>query len=494
MAIKVTTYNVGQGLFNLLIETDSEGNHFCGLFDCGTIAAAYENSPEDILENASERIKQIGHLDFIVISHQDEDHWNLLIKLLCKIYPTDLERKRYIIDDKLVKVSTDSKIIETEIMKEESYQLMHVDFSYKSTLRVKREEEKICYDYKIKGNDTEELEDDIPCFSVYVEKSGRTYNRNSLIISPYSEIDYVPPIYGVDLEEEDLKRIILTQIDYAPFWYNITNKAVKKRFKYLWEKKDEIDHFEEYKSDAIDRSVYDTEIYLGGSKRSFGYLRLEETLQLFGNVNVIENGILYLMHGNFLAHDKVALVDISEYEEQSLNQRAIMRNATSLMAVYKSIDQKFFFPGDATIQTFNALNAIKKDFLYLDYMTAPHHGSRKTNIAMDEKGIMESQQPVKQFVKKHQPSIVVFSAKHNKFGHPDKKVHSIIYGLDFLDKHKIIQCNDRKSFSIDEIYYGTITTETTGTCVYPQPLFEFGSEKEVKTLQKKEIPSDKYFL
>lgn len=494
MAIEVTTYNVGQGLFNLLVETDSVGNHFCGLIDCGTIAAASKESVDGILDDASERINQIGHLDFIVISHQDEDHWNLLLRLLCELYPTDLVKNRYLIDDKLVKMSTSSKVIETEIMEEKSYQLIHVDSSYKSVLQVKREEEKICYYYKIRATSWEEWGDDIPCFSVQVEKSDKIYNRNSLVISPYSEIEYVPPIYGVDLEEEDLKRIILTQIGVAPFWYSVINDAVEKQFINLWEKKDEIDHFEEYKSDAIDRSVYHTKIYLGGSKRSFGYLKLEETLQLFGNVEVVENGILYLAQGDYLGYDKVALEDISEYQNQSLNQTAIMRNATSLMMAYMSIKEKLFFPGDATIQTFHALNNIKKDFLYLDYMIAPHHGSRKTNIAMDERGIMERTQPVKQFVEKHQPTILVFSANHTKFGHPDKTVHDIIRGLDFFEEHDIIQCYDRENVLIDKIDYGTITTETTGTCHYPDALFKFGNEEKVKTLQKKEIPSDKYFL
>ena len=37
MSYEVITYNVGQGLFNLVIEVNDEGVSFCGIFDCGSI-------------------------------------------------------------------------------------------------------------------------------------------------------------------------------------------------------------------------------------------------------------------------------------------------------------------------------------------------------------------------------------------------------------------------------------------------------------------------
>ena len=85
---EVTTYNVGQGLFNLVqIKTDRKPPSnclFCGIFDCGTINNPY-GSKQKILQDAAEKING-AEVECIVIPHQDKDHWSYLIELLQKVY------------------------------------------------------------------------------------------------------------------------------------------------------------------------------------------------------------------------------------------------------------------------------------------------------------------------------------------------------------------------------------------------------------------------
>lgn len=490
MAIEVTTYNVGQGLFNLLVETDSVGNHFCGLIDCGTIAAASKESVDGILDDASERINQIGHLDFIVISHQDKDHWSLLLKLLGKIYSDSSVQSKWLLveSQKLIRLEEKRSTIKLEFFKSsDRYECVIDDLAYRSQISVSYSIGGPQFVLDINDNLNDENDSEYHFFHMFGYEWDDKY---------YFEIKldkYKKALCFVKDTEEDVKNTVLQCIRENEYAAAIT-KAMSTRFERLWEKRDEVKKYDEYKSQAISRTIHDTQIYLGGRERTSGYVHLQEVLQLFGKVECKDNGVLYISKNDSFKHYRIGVEEVLlGNENQKISQNAILRNATSLMAVYTSMENEiFFFPGDATIHTFYAFTIV--EFISINYMTAPHHGSYNTNFVIDDEGQIAENQPVKQFIEQHSPDVVVFSAKHDKFGHPNYQVQKFMHGYAKIGKHKIIQCCDITNTKTEIVDYGTITTETTGTCHYPDALFKFRNGEEVKTLQKKEIPSDKYFL
>ena len=87
--VKVYTFNIGQGLFNLLTEETAD-KKFCAIFDCGTLNTSYPVIEEN-LNLAVQIINEFGGLDLIVISHQDEDHWNKMLNLIEKCYKINID-------------------------------------------------------------------------------------------------------------------------------------------------------------------------------------------------------------------------------------------------------------------------------------------------------------------------------------------------------------------------------------------------------------------
>ena len=100
MSYEVTTYNVGQGLFNLVIEVNDEGVSFCGIFDCGSIYYHPIIDKQAVLDDAACKIRWVGGLNCIVISHQDLDHWSWLIELLEKLYVFNFDYNIWYMSDK----------------------------------------------------------------------------------------------------------------------------------------------------------------------------------------------------------------------------------------------------------------------------------------------------------------------------------------------------------------------------------------------------------
>ena len=66
MSYEVITYNVGQGLFNLVIEVNDEGVSFCGIFDCGSIYYHPIIDKQAVLDDAACKIRWVGGLNCIV--------------------------------------------------------------------------------------------------------------------------------------------------------------------------------------------------------------------------------------------------------------------------------------------------------------------------------------------------------------------------------------------------------------------------------------------
>ncbi|MCH5252256.1 MAG: hypothetical protein J1F22_04720 [Lachnospiraceae bacterium] len=83
--VEVYTYNVGQGLFNILIDKGKSGlcgGPFCAIFDCGKVQHCGKYDWAAIKKEAINLLVKVKGPDLIVISHQDTDHWDHLKDLL----------------------------------------------------------------------------------------------------------------------------------------------------------------------------------------------------------------------------------------------------------------------------------------------------------------------------------------------------------------------------------------------------------------------------
>lgn len=78
-------YNIGQGLFSLFIGIKDDNEPYVAIFDCGTVGSYDQEITSLCLQEAIWLIRYNIHstkIDLVVISHQDIDHWNLLLNII----------------------------------------------------------------------------------------------------------------------------------------------------------------------------------------------------------------------------------------------------------------------------------------------------------------------------------------------------------------------------------------------------------------------------
>lgn len=80
-------YNVGHGVCTLLTGKKNNGEPYCGIFDCGTKVGFGHNIPREVISDMIKKIHQnrSTQIDDVVISHQDADHWSMLLGLFSMI-------------------------------------------------------------------------------------------------------------------------------------------------------------------------------------------------------------------------------------------------------------------------------------------------------------------------------------------------------------------------------------------------------------------------
>lgn len=94
MELQLATYPIGQGLCNTAAVIGDEGEvEFLGLFDCGS-GIQVSRRWSSVSEWSYQKIKELVmsrsrtdsiFFDFIFVSHQDADHWNLIPNLLQRL-------------------------------------------------------------------------------------------------------------------------------------------------------------------------------------------------------------------------------------------------------------------------------------------------------------------------------------------------------------------------------------------------------------------------
>ncbi|MDD3414983.1 MAG: hypothetical protein PHY47_13405 [Lachnospiraceae bacterium] len=425
----IHTFDVGQGLFNFVCERYKDGEKektYCGIIDCGSHIRTKKNYQLRIKDIANKMKAEYKNapLDYVFISHQDEDHWNYLLDFLEYYYDfsfydwnTKLETHGFKSLFRLRKENYESRQyswLEQCIFFRDNYYFTRTYFINDyfdicngnfPEMRISIEGENIEYTFSLNTK----------CNIALNTCQGK---KKSI------QVQKVKITTGLISKEWTCKE---------PFDINNINKEIIA----LYLAKTRI--FGEMKATAIQSMlekimlsmIIDVETITknNGKKINIGQIKVGglnwgvEAIKFKKKLGAIEfvqdcPCCLYRIENRRLNPDLyVELNGIRKRKNDS-----IKKNASSMMVHYIcDVDgDKFnaFFPGDATHHTFDRCNE-KLEGIKIDYLVAPHHGSYKTNVVVDEDKQPSENQPVDQFVSRTRPKDVVFSARHNVFGHPN---------------------------------------------------------------------------
>lgn len=407
--VKVYTFNIGQGLFNLLTE-ETAHKKFCAIFDCGTLNTSYPVIEEN-LNLAVQIINEFGGLDLIVISHQDKDHWSLCMELLVKYYKLEPNQWYFNENNNMYIKYMDKNFFVETLSKSDDWFVLH-EYSYVSQNGECRlyfkDNQKILYSnyyvkdkplsYKIYDNDID----------IQIDNINKTYTLDNIS----------------DLRK-DLGNIML--------FYSINGCIRQDKACY-------INNTNIIPPDnCLNTNINIPEIILGGSSREVPYLNFIEKLKFFGDIIEMEEAnCRHIDYKGSIKHDILGF----SIQPQKIEH---IKNATSTISVYQYDNSKsIIFPGDATYHVFDSLCEKIYVSAPVELLIAPHHGSFDTNILVDDNGnlLPDDNQPFLHFLSVIQPKAVFISALLSKFGHPDLKF------LEYVSKfaqssypHKIVYKN-----------------------------------------------------
>lgn len=496
MSYEVTTYNVGQGLFNLVIEVNDEGVSFCGIFDCGSIYYHPIIDKQAVLDDAACKIRWVGGLNCIVISHQDLDHWSWLIELLEKLYVFNFDYNIWYMSDKSRYTYKKNKLENLNIFTRDrywydrksgtqrlNYTSGYGNENYMIMIHYIQSENLASWKIKIELESNEALD-----IAVNTEIVNGDYLPEFVIKSRdglYAEyngtaddvINILKQYVGEWADGMLLSDRMAPGIDKAleAIWKNVLNLNIGGCICHLGD-------------------AWIPYVYIGGAYENDGYRHLYEFLSAFSNVKKLSGSVLEI---NFAGAEKVLKLNNVESIVERCN-KAIKRNATSLVTYYVLGDNyALFFPGDATFHTFSDLLNVRELYCYRCFgvAIAPHHGSHDTNIIQNAG--MDSQPVGAFFNSVCQVENMVFSAHHKIFGLPKECVVEMLCNKVREDEqyvaHNIVVCDLLKNAKIEETTKCIYTTECTEKIICRDGKVQVFQTFEKKTV-KKILPPDDMFI
>lgn len=421
---RVMTYNVGQGLFNLLQIFNEEGECiFCGVFDCGS-TSRLSAEKEEKLENAVSKIHEAGRLDYVVISHQDIDHWRYVRDLIKMLYNAE-ENIWYKSGNHLIKYCKKGDIsIEEMYWEGKTRPTQAAECKYTCTyensdaviklIQITRGRE---LTWLVEGGVSEKRSEYFNIYGIF-EGDNIVYTR---IWRPGTIPDPSDKLLSQKIFEE-----IRTYIEKHASHFGLSDYHVPKVSDMIIEAFQRAITFSAENKKVLDlcSDIAIKYVYLGGEEGGDnGYRDLKNFFAAYTN-NVRRINRSAILHINDETWEGFNFdPNVSQNSKQSTSNKQVRYNATSLTACYMlSNDMLLFFPGDATIHTFGKLHDIvheRYDDNPVEFITAPHHGAYDTNIVLDKNGNQTPNgQTVINFFDTFIPQKVVISAKHTKYGHP----------------------------------------------------------------------------
>ncbi len=452
MAYELHVFNIGQGLFTLLVD-----NGFCMLADCGTLEQNPAVSPEDVLQYAAEIIRCAGGLNAVTISHQDIDHWSFLERLMRELYP-GYERGVWYKGEGTLKTA---KMLDGNghyhecsvnplgcchnVYFKESYEdgtpcrtacRQSAEVSYTGFLGRETLKCKYAIQYPLPALDTVFRFTFYSCLNS--QPSSFTFEGIKIKIDAcglsYEECFAEADNY-VQLAEEQVTlffEMLKEQLGRKYWSYKRYVDRIKSIFAVLFQASDagNIGNVPGY-IDGAGVLPKGPDIYMGGGMCGQSYCELQTQMRFYGNLQTFDTGTFLNIGNGGVSARELALTELAEDAQNgSLNNIEIYRNATSLIVCYSLYGQPgkcIVFPGDSTVHAFNSFLELwrKTGFSSCkpEVMLAPHHGSGNTNIvwesAEDGAVVEAADQPVINFLGEADPACLVISSWHGKFGHPD---------------------------------------------------------------------------
>lgn len=509
--------NVGQGLCSVVSGIKHDGEPYCGIFDCGTLAYNPKYNKDAVLARIRELSSLSGQkvITDIVISHQDIDHWSLLLDILTEYFGMDargrLYRKNKFVCEiteggtKLFTISTIMRVtayFEGEFEDEKYIQKLY----YRLTER----EEVISFGCEGTFYEVNKRWDiKVYFFLNLFNRNAQPYIRSSLICTDNNETEIakgeevissgILNIYGCRQAAkqalEDAKQNLLYdeqrfgRIDYLYMCGHITS---------MYNLMDS--HTYTFSNIAkVVMSVPENEpvkpiqnIVWGGAEPSAkcrSMQRVMEIMETYGLINRFDDypngGYVKFQDDQLSFTNKMISEDydakMQDIHEETMQNLNIMRNATSVVTCMDFDNQvRFLFPGDITVHRFHLLvDAAGDETDYgLSIMTAPHHGSDVTNFCLQSDSEPQPLQSLLSLFRNDWRRIFLVSALSSKFGHPgtnfiqcalqnasDSEGHDICYGEEIVSKRaKKYECR------ILEVTKDVYCTEMTGDFVYHYPV------------------------
>lgn len=457
---RVKIYNVGQGLFSLLLEEREDGV-FCALFDCGTSGRRNsELSKEALFTDAVGLIQQSKGLDYIVISHQDRDHWSYLLDLMRAVYGEKIgEEGQWQIRNGSLNYAVCNNSDSIEWCTKNDKGLLYSELN--------REGSKLSYVQDSKSvNYIAEFYVNKFYYKITCKETGADSNITVFIRDQKRNIKKVFGNQGID----QIGAAVAETCNAGEIGKVITGKArrtacsnLKKIYKMSDKKVESL-----IKNAKVLDPQYggkQMKIIMGGAEGGYSYQLLKQKMASFGSVTERDSILLKMnIKGSTPISNLGIVADISK--KAPWRADAIRKNATSVVVCYKTQDGNYLlFPGDATVHVFGSLSKKLGD-VNCALMVAPHHGAYNTNYVLDADFNLSLTQPFWEMLDSIQPERVFISAYHTKHGHPCSQfVKDAEYYAVEVDEHPIGYCTDRNSINFGwEVKNSTKAVYTTETC------------------------------
>lgn len=507
---KVYTFNVGQGLFNLMIGTANDGELYTAVFDCGNF-----NQYQINITTACDMLHALDgftKINNVIISHQDEDHWRNFIVFMLTLNNVSYTNKHwYRKTESNIMFQLFNKNIYSEAHykfheKFEDFCFVHYLKTYMNNIFVYSEN--IIFQTKTRLSvwklNFKFNFSDLQIILKFNTDITRNFDLN-VICNDEQIIHY--NILEKDLHQ-DLIDIIFTFPDIPHENICTALNKIYSNIKF---------HFHDLMcclENAHSLTFFADNIYLGGLDRDAAYCFFTLKVALFA-LKKPYNGLFYLSLRPDL--DLVSMKIPVILETKLLNHKGdplenkgnVYKNATSLVACVEVSDYDFLlFPGDATVHTFTFLKQFLSGLLPDDsrllLFLAPHHGSCKTNFAFqinsDRTISICDNQPLVNLLHKFPPEAIHISAEHTKFGHPSKSFLDVCTEkcMTILSEdHDILYCPDNSKNPVTvPINKAVFSTESSGDLpfIYQPDTFLLADKRQLHPLPPRQLPSNDMFL
>lgn len=469
--VKTTVYAVGQGSCNLIEVWEDDRLIHLTLIDCGTLSSINNQNSQEIkvdVEQIYEEIKDKAirrfedshsyYFDEVIITHQDTDHWSLIMNLLDKII-LDLDKVVFLkADDWKSFMYNDGYVHSNDIINKHKYYILYKKDQYYIEITKEMNLTNLISPYNCSSYDIKYKKDEISILeSIQINEQDKAYkislslsNKKDKIFSFVGNCTSFPNkgitiinIYTLDLEK--FNSIFSNYVPMFNSYKNFAEKFCEITKNYLQKQKIEDDFDEGFGSIDVYIAKLEKNItidllniqcnarkkikcridkfYYGGHEELFtdSFKKCKNKLMCVSNqysyfTNKIDIWVDDIhVKGLFIMRvDEVASVYQDELTPELKN------NLTSAIIGIFYRESLMIFPGDATAHTMHGICKKHKQLALwpsntvVELLVAPHHGS---DITSKDSG--SQYKILEEFLSILKPkAIYISSGWKNKFGHP----------------------------------------------------------------------------